>query len=154
MSARFLSLVAGLLIAAVAYFGTEHVGLTSEQSWTAAVTALCAMWWVLEVLPLPATALVPLVIFPLTGVLTEREAAASYGDPIILLFMGGFMLSKAIEHWGAHRQIAQITPTTFGDGAVRFGVSFASIAGGTFSRVVMFSLPRVSIVPMTGMFVR
>jgi sodium-dependent dicarboxylate transporter 2/3/5 len=72
------------------------------------------MWWVLEALPLAATALVPLVVLPLTGVLTEREAAASYGDPVILLFMGGFMLSKAIEHWGAHRQIAHITISTVG----------------------------------------
>src|SRR4051794_26908792 len=106
MSARSLSLIGGVLIGVIAYFATQHAGLTAAQSWTTAVTALCAMWWVLEALPLAATALVPLVVFPLAGVLTERQAAASYGDPIILLFMGGFMLSKGIEHWGAHQRIA------------------------------------------------
>jgi len=114
MSARFLSLVGGVLIAAVAFFATQHAGLTAAQSWTAAVTTLCAIWWVLEALPLAATALIPLVVFPLAGVLTDRQAAASYGDPVILLFMGGFMLSKAIEHWGAHQRIAHITISTIG----------------------------------------
>ncbi len=101
MSARFLSLIGGVLIAIVAYAASEHAGATAEQAWTAAVTALCGIWWVLEALPLAATALVPLVVFPLTGVLTERQVAAAYGDPVILLFMGGFMLSKAAEYWGA-----------------------------------------------------
>ena len=50
----------------------------------------------------------PVVVFPLAGVLTTDKAAAAYGDPLILLFMGGFMLSKAAEHWGAHRRIAQV----------------------------------------------
>ena len=48
-------------------------------------------------LPLAATSLVPLVVFTITGVLTEEQAAAAYGDPIVLLFMGGFMLSAAAE---------------------------------------------------------
>jgi sodium-dependent dicarboxylate transporter 2/3/5 len=80
--------------------------LEPAQSWTAAVTVLCMSWWVLEALPTAATAMVPLVVFPITGVLTEREVAAAYGDPVIMLFMGAFMMSQAVEHWGAHRRIA------------------------------------------------
>ena len=114
MSARFLSLIGGVLIAIVAYAASEHAGATAEQAWTAAVTALCGIWWVLEALPLAATALVPLVVFPLTGVLTERQVAAAYGDPVILLFMGGFMLSKAAEYWGAHYRIAHFTLASIG----------------------------------------
>jgi sodium-dependent dicarboxylate transporter 2/3/5 len=71
------------------------------------VAALCATWWILEALPMPATSMVPLVVFPVAGVLSEREVAAAYGDPIVLLFMGAFMVSKAVERWGAHRRIAQ-----------------------------------------------
>jgi sodium-dependent dicarboxylate transporter 2/3/5 len=67
---------------------------------------LCAVWWIFETLPLAATSLVPLAVFPLVGVLTEREAAAAYGDPLVLLFMGGFMLAEAAEHCGAHRRLA------------------------------------------------
>ena len=114
MSARFLSLVGGVLIAIVAFFATQHAGLTTAQSWTAAVATLCAIWWVLEALPLSATALVPVVIFPLAGVLTTDKAAAAYGDPLILLFLGGFMLSRAAEYWGAHRRIAQVALNLIG----------------------------------------
>jgi len=106
MSLRYWSTIGGLLLSVAVFLATRQVGLTTPQSWTAAVTALCASWWVLEALPSAATAMVPLVVFPIAGVLTEREVAAAYGDRVILLFMGAFMLSKAVEHWGAHRRIA------------------------------------------------
>ena len=80
--------------------------LTVPQAWTAAVTVLCMVWWVCESVPSAATALLPLVVFPLSGVLSEREVAAAYGDPVILLFMGAFMASTAVERWGTHRRIA------------------------------------------------
>ncbi len=95
------------MLAVVVFTATRLSGLTAAQSWAAAVTALCAAWWIFEALPLAATSLVPLAVFPLAGVLKESEVAAAYGDPIVLLFMGGFMLSKAAERWGAHRRIAQ-----------------------------------------------
>ena len=66
----------------------------------------------LEALPSAATAMVPLVVFPFAGVLKEREVAAAYGDPVIMLFMGAFMASKAVEHWGAHRRIAHAMMAT------------------------------------------
>ena len=100
------STMAGPVAAAAVFLATRRSGLPQAQSWTVAVTTLCALWWLFESLPLAVTSLVPLAIFPLTGVLSEREAAAAYGDPIVLLFMGGFMLSKAAERWGAHRRIA------------------------------------------------
>src|SRR5215212_2561698 len=114
MSARFLSLIGGILIAVISFVATQQAGLTAAQSWTAAVATLCAVWWVLEALPLSATALVPVVIFPLAGVLTTNKAAAAYGDPLILLFLGGFMLSRAAEYWGAHRRIAQVALNVIG----------------------------------------
>ncbi len=106
MSWRFWSTLGGVLLAAAVFGATSYGGLTPPQAWTAAVTVLCATWWVLEALPSAATSLVPLVVFPIVGVLSEREVAAAYGDRIILLFMGAFMMSKAVEHWGAHRRIA------------------------------------------------
>ncbi len=63
---------------------------------------------------MPATSLVPLVVFPMTGVLTEREAGAAYGDPIVMLFLGAFMVSAAVERWGAHRRIAQAMMAVIG----------------------------------------
>src|SRR6187431_1807566 len=98
MSARSWFILAGVLAAAAMYTGMQYAAAPPKQCWTAAVTTLCAFWWIFESLPLSATSLVPLVAFPLTGVLTEEQAAGAYGHPTILLFMGGFMLSKAAEH--------------------------------------------------------
>jgi sodium-dependent dicarboxylate transporter 2/3/5 len=127
-------LLLGVFVAVAVFFAMDHGGATRPQCWTAAVTVLCACWWVFEALPLSATSLVPLVVFPLTGVLTERKAAEAYGDPIVLLFMGGFMLSKATEYWGAHRQIAQAMIGCVGGGsgrrivlAIMMATTFASM---------------------------
>jgi sodium-dependent dicarboxylate transporter 2/3/5 len=101
-------------MAAAAYWLTWRLGLTSEQSWTAAVTVLCTCWWIFETLPSAATAMLPLVVFPIAGVLSEKRVAEAYGDPVIMLFMGAFMISKAVEHWGAHRQLAHAMVSRIG----------------------------------------
>ena len=81
-------------------------GLSVEGWRTAAVGALMAVWWMSEALPIAATALVPLVLFPLLGVAGMTAAAAPYANPLIFLFMGGFMLALAMERWGLHRRVA------------------------------------------------
>ena len=73
---------------------------------TAAITILVATMWVTEALPIPVTSLVPFFAFPISGVLTHREAAASLGNHVILLLMGAFMLSKALEKSGVHERLA------------------------------------------------
>ena len=95
-----------MFVAAAVFAATRHAELTEAQSWTAAVTALCAVWWLCESLPLSATALVPFAVFPLAGVLDEKQVATAYGHPLVLLFLGGFILSRAVERSGAHRQLA------------------------------------------------
>jgi solute carrier family 13 (sodium-dependent dicarboxylate transporter), member 2/3/5 len=104
----YRSIVAGTVLAAIAYLAMARGGVPAPQCWTAAVTIVCAVWWICESLPLAVTALVPLAVFPLAGVLSEQQVAAAYSDPIVLLFMGGFMLSKAAESSGTHRRIAQV----------------------------------------------
>lgn len=117
MSKRFWTTGSGLLLAAAAYALTRHGGLSDAQSWTAAVTALCAVWWIFEALPIPATSLVPFAVLPLAGVLSERQVAAAYGHPLVLLFLGGFMLSRAAEVCGAHRRIAHAILRRVGTGS-------------------------------------
>lgn len=136
MPRRIGMLLLGVVVGAAVYFGMQHAAATQSQCWTAAVTAVCACWWMFESLPLSATSLVPLVAFPLTGVLTERKAAEAYGDPIVLLFMGGFMLSKATEHWGAHRRIAQAMVASVG-GASGRRVVLAIMMATTFASMWM-----------------
>jgi sodium-dependent dicarboxylate transporter 2/3/5 len=81
-------------------------GMPWPAVWCAATAGLCAAWWVTEALPLPATGLVPFVVFPLTGVLDHKAVAEGYGHTAILLLMGGFFLSKAMERSGVHRRLA------------------------------------------------
>ena len=79
----------------------------SELGWrTAGVAALMAAWWICEPIPIPATSLLPMVLFPLLGIVEIRNAAAPYAHPIIYLFFGGFLLALAMERWGLHRRIA------------------------------------------------
>jgi sodium-dependent dicarboxylate transporter 2/3/5 len=73
---------------------------------TLAVTMLMAFWWITEALPIPATALLPLVLFPFLKVSPAQEVARQYGDRNIFLFMGGFFLAAAIEKWGLHKRMA------------------------------------------------
>ncbi|MDX1563928.1 MAG: SLC13 family permease [Phycisphaeraceae bacterium] len=73
---------------------------------TAAITAWCAVWWVLEPVPIPATSLLPAAAFPLLGVLKQPQITDAYGHKLILLFMGGFMLSKVMEKSNTHRRLA------------------------------------------------
>lgn len=86
---------------------------------TAAVTLLCAAWWVFEPIPIPFTSLIPIALFPLLGVLTPAQVGQSVGSPLILLLLGGFMLSTAMSDSGAHRRIALYMVNLFGGGSAR-----------------------------------
>ncbi|MEM0964834.1 MAG: SLC13 family permease [Verrucomicrobiota bacterium] len=70
------------------------------------VALLMAVFWLSECIPISATALIPLVLFPLLGVLSIRETAAPYANPLIFLFLGGFLIAHAIEKTGLHRRLA------------------------------------------------
>jgi sodium-dependent dicarboxylate transporter 2/3/5 len=80
----------------------------------AAVAVLMAIWWITEAVPLAATSLVPLIFFPLMGVLSGSEISGSYINSVIFLFMGGFMLAIAMENWGLHKRIALKIISIFG----------------------------------------
>jgi len=105
-------------------------GLSTAAAWTAAVTVLCAVWWVTEPVPVPVTSLVPFVVFPLTGVLSHTQAAEAYGHHLILLLLGGFILSAGMERSGAHRRIAVGMVRLVGGGGKRLvlGVMLACAA--------------------------
>lgn len=81
-------------------------GAALPACWCAAVTVQCAIWWIFQPVSLPVTAMIPLVMFPFTGVLDHRAVAGCYGNPIIMMVLGGFLLSVAMERSGAHRRVA------------------------------------------------
>jgi solute carrier family 13 (sodium-dependent dicarboxylate transporter), member 2/3/5 len=71
-----------------------------------AVAGLMITWWIGEAMPMPVVALVPMVLFPLMNIANLRETTSKYADPVIFLFMGGFMIGLAIEKWNLHKRIA------------------------------------------------
>ena len=78
-----------------------------DAAWRAAAAGLwMAVWWATEAIPVPATALLPLVLFGPLDLASIRDAAAPYANPTIFLFMGGFVLALALERWNLHRRIA------------------------------------------------
>ncbi len=79
----------------------------SISAWRAAsVGLMMAVWWMTEALPIAATSLVPLVLFPVLGVADMGASAAPYANPLIFLFMGGFLIALAMERWSLHRRLA------------------------------------------------
>ncbi len=101
-----ISLYLGPALALALGLFLQFLGWQSDTAVTAAVAVLCAVWWIFEPIPIPATSLIPLAGFPLLGVLDGNQIALSYGSPLIVLLMGGFILSTAMERSGAHRLLA------------------------------------------------
>lgn len=81
-------------------------GMQPEGMMVAAVTLLMAVFWITEAIPIPATALFPIALFPLLGVMSSAKVTASYANHLIYLFMGGFLIAMAIERWHLHKRIA------------------------------------------------
>lgn len=86
---------------------------------TAAVAALMAVWWMTEAIAVPATALIPLVAFPLLGVGAIDEVAPPYANPLIFLFLGGFLLASAMARWGLEQRIALVVLGVVGSDPAR-----------------------------------
>ena len=106
----FLGLLILILILIFADLDPTNPNLTKM----AAVASLMAVWWITEAIPLAATSLIPILIFPLTGILDGEKTAGSYINSVIFLFLGGFLLALAMENWGLHKRIALKIITLFG----------------------------------------
>ena len=96
----------GLLVFILMLILPAPDGLSSEGWMVAAVVSLMAIWWATETIPVAVTALIPLALFPLMGIVSFKEAAMPYANPNIYLFLGGFMLALAIERSGLHKRMA------------------------------------------------
>ncbi len=102
---QILSLVPGLVIC-VFFFLVNPFGVDQKANTVLAFASLMIGWWVLDAMPMPAVALLPLILFPLFNISSLKETCKAYSDSVIYLFMGGFFLGLAIEKWNLHKRIA------------------------------------------------
>lgn len=116
---KTIALAAGPILALLAAYLMLLAGFESDAAITLGITVVTVVWWVFEPIPIPATSLLPLALLPLTGVITSGDVAAAYGHPLILLLLGGFLLSTALAASGAHRRIALGMVRLFGGGSSR-----------------------------------
>lgn len=108
-----------------------ETGWPPERAMTLGITMLTASWWIFEPIPIPVTSFIPIATFPLLGILTANEVGQSYGSPLILLLLGGFILSTALAKNNAHKRIAIAMVRAFGQGSKR-GLVFGFMVASAF----------------------
>lgn len=106
VNSKRIGLLAGPAVFAAIMLGFQPEGLSASGVAVLAVTLWMAIWWVSEAIPISATALLPIVLFPLAGELSISEVTSAFGHKYIFLYMGGFILAIAIEKWQLHQRIA------------------------------------------------
>lgn len=101
-----IGLFAGPLLAVIIFLVGDFEPGNPVVARCAAVAAWMALWWITEAIPIPATALLPVVLFPLLGIMSGKATAGNYFNNVIFLFIGGFIIALAMERWQLHRRIA------------------------------------------------
>ncbi|MYJ74766.1 MAG: SLC13/DASS family transporter [Gammaproteobacteria bacterium] len=142
--------VIGLVLGVVAFTALTVFPVdpgNDPASRLAAIAALMAIWWMTEAIPLFATALLPLVLFPLLGIMSGKETAPSYINSVIVLFIGGFMIALTMQRWNLHRRIALNIIRLVGGGPARIVLGFM-VAAAFLSMWISNTATAVTMVPM------
>ncbi len=121
---RWIMLPGAPILAALAYVMLGPTGLEHEPRAVAAVALWMAAWWMTEAVPLAATSLLPLALFPALQVTTMAGASTPYAHPLVGLFFGGFVLGMGVEKWGLHRRLALATVLLVGTRPTRLIAGF------------------------------
>ncbi|MEH6551858.1 MAG: SLC13 family permease [Pseudomonadales bacterium] len=143
-----LLILLGPVIALITYALCRQSGLEYPAAATAGVTLLCLVWWVFEPIPIPVTSLMPLALFPLLGILTGIDVAQAYGSPLILLLLGGFLLSRAMESTGAHRRVALFMVALFGSMSARRLIMGFMVASAVLSMWISNTATTLMLLPV------
>lgn len=128
-TAQLVGLILGPLLFAVIMWFFAPEGLTQSGKAVLATTLWIAVWWITEAIPIPVTSLLPLILLPVTESMSGSDTASAYGDPIIFLFLGGFLIALAMEKWNLHKRIAIIIVSIIGISPKRIILGFMLATG-------------------------
>ena len=130
---RLVALVLGPLLALVIWILPPPEGMAPEAWKLVSLASWMVIWWLGEAVPIPATALLPMPLMPLYGIGELRVVAADYANPLVFLFLGGFLLAAAMQRWGLHRRMAL-------EIVRRVGTSSGGIIGGFMLATAFLSM--------------
>ncbi|MCA1022241.1 SLC13 family permease [Halobacillus litoralis] len=140
-------LILGPLLFVLTLLFLEADGLSSSAVAVLASTLWIATWWITEAVPIPATSLLPLVLFPITGGLDGGTTASSYGDNTIFLFMGGFLIALSMQKWNLHKRIALFIINAVGTSTEQIVLGFM-VATGLLSAWISNTATAMMMVPI------
>ncbi|AUJ23314.1 SLC13 family permease [Virgibacillus dokdonensis] len=144
---QLIGLIAGPLLFTITLLFFSPEDLSQQGLAVLASTIWVAIWWMTEAIPIPATSLLPIILFPLTGGLDIGTTTSSYGSDTIFLFMGGFMIALAMEKWNLHRRIALSIISVIGTNTNRIILGFM-VATGFLSMWISNTATAMMMVPI------
>ncbi|CDQ20547.1 SLC13 family permease [Halobacillus karajensis] len=142
-----IGLFLGPVLFALTLLFVEADGLSQSAVAILASTLWIATWWITEAMPIPATSLLPLVLFPITGGLDGATTASSYGDNTIFLFMGGFLIALAMQKWNLHKRMALFIISSVGTSTEQIVLGFM-VATGSLSMWISNTATAMMMVPI------
>lgn len=148
LNLKSLALLLGPVVAFLAACGFLFATSNLTAALTLGITLWVVIWWIFEPIPIPATSLLPMALFPMFGIISAKELGAAYGNPLVLLMLGGFLLATALERSGAHRRIAFYMVRLFGGSSPRRLVLGFMLASAVLSMWISNTSTTLMLLPV------
>ena len=147
MNSKKIGLYLGPVLFILTRFFLEPEGLSDQANAVLASTLWIAIWWITEAIPIAATSLLPIILFPLSGALPLAETTSSFGHRFVFLYLGGFILALAIQKWNLHKRIALNIIKVIGTNAQKIILGFM-VATAFLSMWISNTATAVMILPI------